>query len=123
MYSTQAHPLGRGHVCLSSNSRYYTLQITLMILGQNRRPRVTIRSSFGHLLFWAKTAGRGPRFGVVSFTYYFGAKTTSRGSRFGVVSVTCDFGPKPPGRGSRFGVVSVTDDFGLKPRASGHGSE
>ena len=47
-----------------------------IILGQNRRPRVTIRSSFGHLLFWAKTAGRGSRFGVL-------------------VSVTYDFGPKP----------------------------
>ena len=47
---------------------------SLMILGQIRRPRVRLLSSFCYLSFWAQSAGRGSGFGVVSITYDFGPK-------------------------------------------------
>ena len=43
----------------------------LMIFGQKCRPRVRLRSRFGHLRLLAKSAGRGSGFGAVSVTYDF----------------------------------------------------
>ena len=40
-----------------------------MIFGQQRRPRVWLPSSFGHLRLLAKSACRGSGFGVVLVTY------------------------------------------------------
>ena len=50
-----------------------------MILGRKRRPQVRLTSSFGHLWFWAKSAGHGSDFGVVSVTYDFGPKAQAAG--------------------------------------------
>ena len=50
-----------------------------MIFGQKCRPRVRLQSSFGHLSFLAKSAGRGSGFGVVSVTYEFWLKVQAAG--------------------------------------------
>ena len=50
-----------------------------MSFDQKRRPRVRLRSSFGHLRFLAKSAGRGSGFGVVSVTYDFWPKAQAAG--------------------------------------------
>ena len=52
---------------------------SLIIFGQNRRPRVKLRSSFSHLGFFSKTAGRGSGFGVLSVTYDFCPKAQAAG--------------------------------------------
>ena len=50
-----------------------------MIFGQKCRPRVRLRSGFFHLLFLAKSAGRGSGFRVVSVTYDFWPKVQAAG--------------------------------------------
>ena len=50
-----------------------------MVFGQKRRPQVRLRSTFGHLSFLAKSAGRGLGFGVVSVTHGFWPKAQAAG--------------------------------------------
>ena len=50
-----------------------------MIFDPMRMSSVRLRSSFGHLLFLAKSAGRRSGFGVVSVTYYFWPKAKAAG--------------------------------------------
>ena len=52
---------------------------SLMIFGQNHRPRVRLRSSFGHLRFLAKSTGRRSGFGIVSVTYEFWPQAQAAG--------------------------------------------
>ena len=113
-----------------------------MIFGQKRRPRVRLRSSFGHVRFLAKSAGRGSGFGAVSVTYDFWPKAQAAGQAseqfrsrmiFGQkrrprVRLRSSFGhvrflAKSAGRGSGFGAVSVMYDFWPKAQAAGQASE
>ena len=59
-----------------------------MSFGHKRRPRVRLRSSFGHLRFLAKSTGRGSGFEVVSVTDDFWPKAQAAGEASGVFSVT-----------------------------------
>ena len=70
-----------------------------MNFGQKRRPRVRLRSSFGHLCFLTKSADRGSVFGVLAVTYFLGAKAEVFGSGFGVVYLTYEFWPNAQAAG------------------------
>ena len=52
---------------------------SLLIFGQKRRPRVRLRSSFGHSQFLAKREDRGSGFRVILVTYDFLPKAHAAG--------------------------------------------